>query len=76
MVAIHNIEETIEQLRKLQHDAAPLWGSMTPQHMVEHLTMTIRASQGKIPIKQLSTTEEANAIKQRLITVTRQCLWA
>ncbi|MBL7683763.1 MAG: DUF1569 domain-containing protein [Flavipsychrobacter sp.] len=67
MVRIDNIEETIATLNKLSADTTPLWGGMTPQHMVEHLTMTIQASSGKMNIEQRSTPEEAAVAKQALI---------
>eukprot|EP01136_Pigoraptor_vietnamica_P013226 Opistho-1_new@4145 len=67
MVRIDNIEETITTLNKLSADTTPLWGGMTPQHMVEHLTMTIQASSGKMNIEQRSTPEEAAVAKQALI---------
>ncbi len=67
MVRIDNIDETIATLNKLSEDTAPQFGSMTSQHMVEHLTMTIRASSGKMNIEQRSTPEEAAAAKQALI---------
>lgn len=67
MVRIDNIEETIATLNKLSADTTPLWGGMTPQHMVEHLTVTIGASSGKMNLEQTSTSEEAAAAKQALI---------
>jgi len=67
IVRIDNIEETIGKLNTLTPDTKPLFGMMTPQHMVEHLTMTIKASSGKFSVPQRSTPEEAEAAKARLI---------
>ncbi len=67
MVRISNIDETIATLSSLTGDTKPLWGEMTPQHMVEHLSMTIGASCGKMDVAQRTTPEEAEAAKQRLI---------
>jgi Protein of unknown function (DUF1569) len=36
--------------QELTADRAPLWGSMTAQHMVEHLSMIFAVSIGKIPV--------------------------
>jgi len=37
-----NLTAFLSCLNKLQADAKPLWGKMTAQHMVEHLTDTVR----------------------------------
>jgi hypothetical protein len=34
-------------LKQLEEHAEPKWGRMTPQHMVEHLTTSVRQSNGK-----------------------------
>jgi oxepin-CoA hydrolase/3-oxo-5,6-dehydrosuberyl-CoA semialdehyde dehydrogenase len=33
-----------EAVKKLNQDKIPLWGKMTPQHMIEHLTQSVLAS--------------------------------
>jgi oxepin-CoA hydrolase/3-oxo-5,6-dehydrosuberyl-CoA semialdehyde dehydrogenase len=51
--------ETIEgYLNKLTEDTKPLWGSMTPQHMVEHLEYSTRISSGEIQDFEFSTPEK------------------
>jgi oxepin-CoA hydrolase/3-oxo-5,6-dehydrosuberyl-CoA semialdehyde dehydrogenase len=65
MIQVNNSEETIAKLRKLTPDAKPLWGSMTPQQMVEHITMTVKASNGKVTIEQRTTKEEGEAAKPK-----------
>lgn len=67
MIRIENIEETIARLQQLQADTAPQFGSMTPQQMVEHITVTIRGSNGKIQIPLRFTPEEAAAWKEKMI---------
>jgi len=52
-----------ESFKKLTPETKPHWGKMTAQHMVEHLTNTINASNGR---KQLSpTATEAEIAKAR-----------
>lgn len=51
--------QTIENyLNKLDEDAKPLWGNMTPQHMVEHLEYSTRISSGEIQDFEFSTPEK------------------
>ena len=44
---------TILKLRELSKDAKPIWGRMTPQHMVEHIVGSWRISNGRarIPVQ-------------------------
>ena len=67
MVDIHNTSELNNILNKLQPNAKPLWGKMSPQHIVEHLAMAVRISTGRINSKFYSTVEEAEKIKSRVI---------
>jgi len=39
-----DLEVILASLDNLKADKKPLWGKMTPQHMVEHLTDTIKMS--------------------------------
>jgi oxepin-CoA hydrolase/3-oxo-5,6-dehydrosuberyl-CoA semialdehyde dehydrogenase len=56
-------------LDKLSHDKKPAWGKMTPQHMVEHLTLTLQSSNGKITISECITPpEKLNASKRFLMS--------
>jgi len=43
-----NSSDTIKLFYQLMPDQKPLWGKMTPQHMVEHLYKTIQASINEI----------------------------
>lgn len=54
-------------LDKLNEYAEPLWGKMTPQHVIEHLTASLHLVNGKKDVKQFTTPEEAQAVKNRLI---------
>lgn len=54
-------------LSKFKFNAIPLWGKMSPQHILEHLTKTLKVSCGKIPVKMYLTPEEGEVLKQKLI---------
>lgn len=43
---ILTLEEINTALNHLKVDAKPLWGKMSPQHMVEHLILTLSISNG------------------------------
>ena len=47
-----------ECLSKLSEDAKPLWGIMTPQHMIEHLEHTYKIAAGEIQDFEISTPEK------------------
>jgi hypothetical protein len=44
-----NLENALSRLGNLKSDQLPLWGSMSAQRMVEHLTDTILIASGKNP---------------------------
>jgi hypothetical protein len=67
MVNILNTSELKNTLSKLSPDAKPLWGKMTPQHVVEHLTGIVKVSSGKKIVQQFLTKEEGEALKSKLI---------
>lgn len=43
---INNRAEIFDQLKKLDKDAKPVFGKMSPQHVVEHLAFAIGLSSG------------------------------
>ena len=43
-----DISEIIPKLDKLTSETKPLWGDMSAQRMVEHLTDTLKIASGKI----------------------------
>lgn len=45
-------------LNKLTEDSKPLWGNMTPQHMLEHLEYSTRISSGEIQDFEIATPEK------------------
>lgn len=45
-----HLKTLIQPVYNLPSGAKPQWGKMTAQHMVEHLIMTLRMSNGKISV--------------------------
>jgi oxepin-CoA hydrolase/3-oxo-5,6-dehydrosuberyl-CoA semialdehyde dehydrogenase len=54
-------------LEMLQDDAKPLFGKMTAQHMVEHLTITLKLSIGKIKYPPFTPSDGALKAKNNLL---------
>jgi oxepin-CoA hydrolase/3-oxo-5,6-dehydrosuberyl-CoA semialdehyde dehydrogenase len=53
-------------LEKLQPGLTPLWGRMSPQHAIEHLAWTLRASNGKEHFAVFTPVEKLPKFKQFL----------
>ena len=51
-------EKIQECLNNLKQDMKPKWGSMTPQHMIEHLEYTYRIASGEIQNFEIATPEK------------------
>jgi hypothetical protein len=49
MIDIHNRNDIRSKLNQLSADNAPLFGKMSPQHMVEHLSFALKFSNGTFP---------------------------
>jgi len=60
-----NINEILKSLNQLSPDQKPLWGKMTPQHMVEHLYKTMQASINEITLN-IFTEERKIPVFKRL----------
>ena len=59
-----NSVELIKSLQKLEQDQKPIWGKMTPHHMVEHLYKTVQASINEITLKIYSEERRIPVIKK------------
>lgn len=70
----HNKESIFDLLYKLQPDTQPVFGIMTPQHMVEHLSLVMRFSNGKLPQRLYYRTEKAEKFKQFTIYSDRELI--
>lgn len=55
------------QLKILNPDTPAQFGIMTPQHMVEHLTITVKLSSGRIKLPEFEPNEKQLMQKQALI---------
>ncbi len=67
MIDINNTAVLKAYFNQLQPSQAPLFGKMSPQHMVEHLAFSIRISTGKNPVKFYNTPEVGEEIKKKVI---------
>ena len=55
-------------LNKLDPHQKPLWGKMTPQHMVEHLIFALQMSNGKLKLKCINPPEKIPSLKRFLMS--------
>ena len=61
MQAIQFLKEEFPLLlQQIQPDMQPVWGIMSPQHMVEHLSGTIIISDGRFPMEAMYDAEKLN----------------
>ena len=65
--SLMNKETLHQRLQGLSLKAEAKFGIMTPQHMVEHLILTLKMSAGRIPIPEIVPTEKQLARKQALL---------
>lgn len=62
----------IELLKELKPETRPLWGTMTPQQMVEHLVWAVRMSSGEVEITETITPPEKIPVLKRFLMSPRQ----
>ncbi|WP_026967742.1 DUF1569 domain-containing protein [Algoriphagus terrigena] len=62
-----DIELIEKSLEKLGPDTPAKFGVMTPQHMIEHLTVTIKISYNRIKIPEFELTEKQRLQKAALL---------
>ena len=55
-------------LEKLDPHQKPLWGKMTPQHMVEHLILAMQMSNGKLKLECINPPEKIPTLKRFLMS--------
>jgi oxepin-CoA hydrolase/3-oxo-5,6-dehydrosuberyl-CoA semialdehyde dehydrogenase len=60
-------ETLLQRLDQLNSDSKAKFGIFTPQHMVEHLTISLKLSVGKIHIPVFEPNEKQLARKQALL---------
>ncbi|RMG30847.1 MAG: DUF1569 domain-containing protein [Bacteroidetes bacterium] len=59
-------------LRKLDPSSRPLWGQMTPQHVLEHLSILLLISIGRIQAKPFFSEEETAQMRARFLDTPRK----
>ena len=59
-----NLNNHIESLKNLRYNQKPLWGKMTPQHMVEHLYKAFQSSINEIQFSVLTEERKIPIIKR------------
>jgi Protein of unknown function (DUF1569) len=59
-----NSSDTIKLLYHLKPEQKPLWGKMTPHHMVEHLYKTIQASINEINLNVFTEERKIPILKR------------
>lgn len=60
-------ETLLQRLQNLSLQSEAKFGILTPQHMMEHLTITVKLSAGRIPIPVFEPNEKQLARKQALL---------
>ncbi len=58
----------LNAIEKLSSETKPLWGIMTPQHMVEHLLLTAKVSNTKIKVECFNPPEKIPTLKRFLLS--------
>ena len=58
----------LDLLNGLQKDTKQLWGKMSAQHMIEHLILAVRMSNGKLNISCFNPPEKIPTLKRFLMS--------
>ena len=67
--------KTLEKkLKNLEADTPAKFGIMTPQHMLEHLTLTVKISYNRIKIPEFEPSEKQQFQKRALLDTTMELL--
>lgn len=72
MINIQERNTVFEMLKKLQSDTPPLFGKMSPQHMIEHLMLALSFSNGKSPQPLMVDERVAKTIKHYTINTNKE----
>jgi len=66
-IDINNRADIFKRLENLKENTPPVFGKMTARHMVEHLSLGVKFSNGKLPQKLYFPVEKAQEIKAFVI---------
>lgn len=58
----------IKHLEILPPEVKPLWGRMTPQHMIEHLILAVRMGNGGMKVECFNPAEKIPTLKKFLMS--------
>ncbi len=72
MINIQERHTVFEILKNLRSEARPLFGKMTPQHMIEHLIFALSFSNGKLPQVIMVDERVAKTIKHYTINTDKE----
>ncbi len=72
MINIQDRPSVFETLKKLRSDALPVFGKMSPQHMIEHLSFALSFSNGKLPQTLMVDERIAKTIKHYTINTDKE----
>lgn len=61
------IDIDLSSLDKLSEQTKPLWGIMTPQHMIEHLIAAVQMSNGKVEFKECMNPEKKLPVLKKIL---------
>jgi len=64
----HQLLENIILLKSLNAQTLPLWGKMSPQHMVEHLILAVQMSNGKLRVENKADVSKLPTLKRFLLS--------
>lgn len=60
--------DKLNLLKKIQPETKQLWGKMSAQHMVEHLILAVRTSNGKLNVGCFNPPEKWQTLKRFLLS--------
>lgn len=72
MINIRERHKVFETSQNLKSNASPLFGIMTPQHMIEHLIFVLKFSNGKLPQQLMVDERLSKTIKHYTIDTERE----
>ena len=67
MIDINMRQDILDRLENLTVNSGPIFGKMSPQHMVEHLNIAVMFSNGKMPQKLYVPEDTAAFIKKTIV---------
>ena len=62
------LNQYCSKLSLLNKDVKALWGKMCPQHMVEHLILAVKMSNGKLKLECINPPEKIPSLKRFLMS--------